>query len=88
MRTPPKPRGATRKVILPDPLLIGRLRYWRLGAIRKYLAEVAGEPAPAQQADDEHLMQAKELRRMLGGVSDMWIHRYSRRDTERDGAAA
>jgi hypothetical protein len=88
MRTPPKPRATTRKVILPDPIVIGRLRYWRLGAIRKYLAEVAGKPEPAPQPDDEQLMKAKELRRMLGGVSDMWLHRYSRRDTERDGAAA
>jgi hypothetical protein len=59
--------------------VIGRLRYWRRGAIRQYLAQVAGEPAPAAQPDDEHLIQAKELRRLLGGVSDMWIHRHSRR---------
>ena len=75
-RTPP----------LPDPLVIGRLRYWRRGHIRAYLAQVEGKPAPEPQADDEHLMLAKELRLMLGGVSDMWIHRHSRR-TDAQGVA-
>ena len=74
-----RPPAARRSPTLPDPLVIGRLRYWRRGAIRQYLAEVAGEPAPAAQPDDEHLLQARELRRLLGGVSDMWIHRHSRR---------
>jgi len=75
---------------LPDPLTIGRLRYWRRGAIRRYLADVAGEPAPASQLDDESLLQAKELRQMLGGVSDMWIFRHSRRPapSEHNGALA
>lgn len=82
----PKPTKPTKE--LPEPLVIGRRRYWSRGAIRGYIAEEAGKPAPAPQPDDEHLIQAKELRRMLGGVSDMWIFRHSRRDTERAGAAA
>jgi len=88
MRTTPKTRGTPSKAILPDPLVIGRLRYWRRGGVRRYLAEVAGEPAPSPQPDDEHLMQAKELRKMLGGVSDMWIHRHSRRAAQTDEATA
>jgi hypothetical protein len=75
----PKPNPAKPKNLLPDPLVMGRLRYWRRGAIRQYLAKVAGDPVPLPQSDDEHLLQAKELRQMLGGVSDMWLHRHLRR---------
>jgi hypothetical protein len=82
----PKPTKQTKD--LPEPLVIGRRRYWRRGEIRCYLAEEAGKPAPAPLPDDEHLLQAKELRRMLGGVSDMWIFRHSRRpDCEQQSAA-
>jgi hypothetical protein len=65
--------------LLPPPLVIGRQRFWRLGGVRNFVAQVAGEPAPAPQPDDEHLIQARELRKMLGGVSDMWVWRHSRR---------
>ena len=86
MRTNPidrlKRKRAEIAAVLPQPLVIGRLRYWRRGAIRRYLAEVDGEPAPAPQPDDENLLQAKELRHMLGGVSDMWIWRHSPRPAE------
>lgn len=75
----PMPAPVRPTIFLPNPLVIGRLRYWRRGAIRRYLAEVAGEPAPPPQADDETLMQAKELRLHLGRVSDMWLHRHLRR---------
>ena len=78
-RKVPTPKPAKPKELLPDPLVMGRLRYWRRGAIRRYLAKVAGEPAPGPQPDDEHLLQAKELRQILGNVSDMWLHRHSRR---------
>ena len=74
--------------LLPEPIFIARLRFWRLGAIRQFLAKVAGDPAPAPQADDEHLIQARELRKMLGDVSEMWIFRHSRRPKPDESRAA
>jgi hypothetical protein len=65
---------------LPDPhARISGRKYWKRCAVREYLAKIAGEPAPAPQPDDHHLVGSLELRLILGGVSDMWLHRHSRR---------
>jgi len=68
-------------LFLPDPSArIGGRKFWRRRAVREYLARVSGEPAPTPQPEDEHLMGSLELRLVLGGVSDMWLYRHSRRD--------
>jgi hypothetical protein len=65
---------------LPDPhARISGKKFWKRRAIREYLAKIAGEPAPVHQSDDDHLVGSLELRLILGGVSDMWILRHSRR---------
>jgi hypothetical protein len=65
---------------LPDPAVrIGRRKFWRKSSIRQYIAQVAGESPPAPLSDDEQLIGSVELRIWLGGVSDMFIYRHSRR---------
>jgi len=60
----------------------------RRRVIREALAEAANEPTPPPAADDEHLIQSKELRRILSGVSDMFLWRHSRRPTQASSVAA
>ena len=70
--------GAERKAkpaTFPRPIRLGGRNYWRLGELRRYVAQAAGESSPSSQADDEHLLTAAAVRRRLGGVSAMWIHR-------------
>lgn len=65
---------------LPPPKMrIGRQRKWDRGSIRACLAAAAGEPPPPPRHDDEYLVGSNELRQMLGGVSDMFLWRHSRR---------
>jgi hypothetical protein len=66
------------KPVLPQPIVFGRRRYWRRRLIREYLAEVAKEPSPAPRPDDESLMDARELRTLLGGITDMTLWRRMR----------
>jgi hypothetical protein len=69
--------------VIPAPtVVIATKKFWRKRSIREALAKAAGEPAPAAAADDEHLMQSRELRQMLGGVSDMFLWRHSVRDAD------
>jgi hypothetical protein len=73
---------------LPDPAVrIGGRKFWRRRAVREYIARIAGEPPPAPIADDEQLLGSLELRMWLGGVSEMWIHRHSRRQENSEAAA-
>jgi hypothetical protein len=73
---------------LPDPCTrISGRKFWRRRVVREYLARVTGQPAPTPQSDDEYLMGSLELRLALGGVSDMWLYRHSRR-AESSGPAA
>ncbi len=72
--------NVANEIYLPAPIMtIGRRHFWRRRAIRLYVAAMAGEPEPAPQPDDEFLLNSLELRVMLGGVSDMWIWRRTRR---------
>ncbi len=65
---------------LPAPYTrIGGKKFWRRRSVREYLALIGGQPPPPSQSDDDYLMGSLELRMVLGGVSDMWILRHSRR---------
>ena len=76
-----------QEFMTPDPvLIIGRRRYWRRRQIREAVALAAGEPMPPTQRDDEELVQAREVRRLLGGVSDMFLWRHARRGSESSAA--
>jgi hypothetical protein len=68
-------------VPVPTHIIAGK-KFWKKRAIREALAAAAGEPTPASAADDEYLIQSRELRQMLGGVSDMWIWRHSQRSAK------
>jgi hypothetical protein len=73
-------------IYLPDPhARIGGRKFWQRRAIREYLAALANQPAPASQADDDYLIGSTELKKVLGNVSDMWLHRHAR---PRDAAVA
>jgi hypothetical protein len=68
------------KFVIPAPTLtIAGKKFWRRRAIREALAAAAGEAPPNPAADDEHLIQSRELRQLLGGVSLMFLWRHSRR---------
>jgi hypothetical protein len=74
---------------LPDAVArIGNRKFWKRGHVRAYLARVSGDPPPAPQPDDDHLVGSLELRLILGGVSDMWLHRHTRRSTPAAPTAA
>ena len=62
-------------IAFPPPAVIAGRNFWRKGAIRQWLAAMAGEVAPAPQPDDEHMMTTRAVREMCGGVSVMWLHR-------------
>ena len=72
---------------LPDPIRINGRKFQRRGAIRAFINELAGEPAPEPQPDDEFLMSNADVKAALGGVSDDWIIRHTR-PTDEEGAAA
>lgn len=79
--------GAGRRApAFPQPIRMSGRNFWRLGTIRRYVAEVAGEGAPPAQADDEHLLTARAVRTRLGNVSAMWLHRRMREAGEHEVA--
>jgi hypothetical protein len=65
---------------LPDPTMIAGRRYWPKGQIRRWVAAIADKPEPNPQPDDETLVNARQLRDLFGGVSDMWIYRRQHPD--------
>jgi hypothetical protein len=69
----------------PD-LIAGNRRYWMRGTVRRWRAEQAGLPAPAQQPDDEAMLNSRQVRDLFGGVSHMWIERRLKPKTEVDQA--
>jgi hypothetical protein len=74
--------------VIPSPtLVIAGKKFWRRRVIREALAAAAGEPPPSPAADDEYLIQSRELRQLLGGVSDMFLWRHSRRPDAAQPAA-
>jgi hypothetical protein len=63
----------------PEPVVISGRMFWRRGVVRKWLAEVAGEPAPEPRDDDESLLTARTVRQQyLGGISEMSLWRWRR----------
>jgi hypothetical protein len=68
---------------LPDPTIIAGRRYWTRGEIRRWIAAIADKPEPDPQPDDEQLVNARQLRDWLGGVSDMFLHRRQHPGLER-----
>jgi hypothetical protein len=69
----------SRTTWFPEPTSINKRNFWRRGVVRRWAAEVAGEPAPEPRLDDEQLMTQRAVREFLGGVSDMWIWRNRRK---------
>jgi hypothetical protein len=60
----------------PDLWVSGRKR-WKRRTRRVWVAAQAGEPPPPPLPDDEVLEDSNAVRRALGDVSHMWIHRHS-----------
>jgi hypothetical protein len=89
----PKKRSTSRKLIkleptFPEPVAqLGGRNRWKLGAVRRYIADVAGDPVPERRPDDDFLVGSAELRRMLGNVSLMWIFRRRAKRAEQAAAA-
>jgi hypothetical protein len=73
---------------LPRPIKLGNRNRWPNRAWREWLAKMEGLPPPPPQPDDDHLIDSKELRRRLGNVSNMFLHRHMERSTDADQAAA
>lgn len=71
----------------PD-LIAGNRRYWMLGTVRRWRAEQAGLPAPASRADDERMLNSRQVRELFGGVSHMWIERRLKPKLDASLAAA
>jgi hypothetical protein len=82
------PASSTVTPALPRPIKLGNRKYWPEGDYRRYVAALRGLPPPPPQPDDDHLISAKELRKRLGNVSNMWLHRHVQRSTDADQAAA
>jgi hypothetical protein len=75
-------------IYLPPPAArIGGRKFWKRRAIREYIAIVSSQPPPGERPDDDFLITSLEVRQMLGNVSDMWIHRHSRRPDASASAA-
>jgi len=86
-RKPPRP-GAAPKIFLPQPsAIISGRKFWNRRSIREFIAAVSNQPPPGERPDDDFLIGSLEVRQMLGGVSDMWLHRHSRRPDARQSAA-
>jgi hypothetical protein len=63
----------------PSPLAkVGGRNVWTKGQHRKYIAKLKGEPH-MPQSDDDDLMTAAQVKKALGGVSSMWLHRHIER---------
>jgi hypothetical protein len=76
------------EIYLPAPAArIGGRKFWKRRSIREYIAQVSNQPAPGDRPDDDYLIGSLEVRQMLGNVSDMWIHRHSRRPDAPQSAA-
>jgi hypothetical protein len=60
------------------PIVISDRRYWYLGDIRRWRAEIAGQDMPKPQPDDERMINARQVKDLFGGVSDMWLWRRLR----------
>jgi len=72
----------------PDPTKIANRNFWSKRAVRCWRAEIAGEPPPPSQIDDEVFLSAAQVKALFGGVSDMWIWRKLKRNTATEEAAA
>lgn len=59
----------------PRGVKVGNRKIYRRRAIRVYMAAILGEPEPAPHPDDENWLSSREVRRMLGGVSHMFLWR-------------
>jgi hypothetical protein len=79
----PKPAPT---IAFPEPkaTIAGR-HYWQKREARCWLAAISGKPEPDPQADDETLLNSRQIRAMFGGVSDMWLWR--RRNPDKATAA-
>ncbi len=71
----------------PD-LVTGGRRYWSRSTIRRWRAEQASLPAPNPQADDETMLNSRQVRDLFGGVSHMWLARRLQRKTSTGKVAA
>ena len=74
------------QIAFPEPIVIGRRKYWRRGALRGWEAAIAGQEAPELQSDDEMLLNSRQVRARYGGVSDMWLWRRRHPPTDRVNA--
>lgn len=69
------------KLYLPPPVtLINGRKFWKRKQAREYIATLCGQKITDQRPDDDYLIGSRELREMLGGVSDMWLLRHTRRE--------
>jgi hypothetical protein len=73
---------------LPRPMKLGNRNRWPNRAWREWLANMKGLPPPPAQPDDDHLIDSKELRKRLGNVSNMYLHRHMDRSSGAEDAAA
>lgn len=75
-------------VPFPEPdLVVGGRRLWKNRTQRCWEHKQKGLPGePEPKPDDDQYRTAKQVRKSLGDVSSMWLHRHMRRGT--DEAAA
>jgi hypothetical protein len=69
----------------PPAIRIGNRKFYKRRSLREYLAAISGELPPPSKPDDEYLINSRQLRQELGGVSEMWVWR---REQERAAAIA
>ena len=67
------------QIPFPEPEVIAGRNYWTKGSLRRWRARNAGKPDPEPQADDDDLLNARQVRDHFGGVSDMWLWRKRQR---------
>ena len=72
----------------PHPVTISGRLYWRRRTVRCWLATVAGDGEPPPEPDDENLLNSTAVRAMCGGVSDMSLWRWRRRNVAAAGDTA
>jgi hypothetical protein len=67
---------STNPIPFPEPTVtIAGRNFWGKGVVRGWTAAIAGRSKPEPQADDETLLNSRQVRAMFGGVSEMWLHR-------------